>query len=103
RRDPNTSSVWRRILWKRTNFGIPNEINAVRFPYRRDPAPLGTPLCAPTLPQRQATGAKLVAAPLGHGRAYGHPDNRALVHPDRGGRDKPGDDAASFAPVASQA
>jgi hypothetical protein len=46
------------------------------------------------------TGAKLVAAPLGHGRAcHGHPDHRALCHPDRDRRDKPGDDATSFAPV----
>jgi hypothetical protein len=46
-------------------------------------------------------GAKLVAAPLGHGRACpGHPDNRALCHPDRDRRDKPGEDATSFAPVA---
>src|SRR6266436_4823024 len=43
------------------------------------------------------TGAKLVAAPLGHGRAcHGHPDNRALCHPDRDRRDKPGDDATRF-------
>jgi hypothetical protein len=42
-----------------------------------------------------------VAAPLGHGRACpGHPDNRALCHPDRDRRDKPGEDATSFAPVA---
>jgi len=43
-----------------------------------------------------------VAAPLGHGRARpGHPDNRALCHPDRDRRDKPGDDATSFAPVTN--
>jgi hypothetical protein len=48
------------------------------------------------------TGAKLVAAPLGHGRARpGNPDNRALCHPGRDRRDKPGDDATSFAPVTS--
>jgi hypothetical protein len=28
---------WGRIFAKRTNFGIPNEINAVRFPCRRSP------------------------------------------------------------------
>src|SRR6266478_5372383 len=50
------------------------------------------------------TGAKLVAAPLGHGRAcHGHPDHRALCHPDRDRRDKPGDDATSFAPVTRMA
>jgi len=29
----------------------------------------------------------------------GHLDNRAPCHPDRDRRDKPGDDATSFAPV----
>src|SRR5258707_13007115 len=43
---------------------------------------------APDFPRQRpahcVTGAKLVAAPLGHGRACpGHPDNRALYHPDR--------------------
>jgi hypothetical protein len=39
----------------------------------------------------------------GHGRACpGHPDNRALCHPDRDRRDKPGDDATSFAPATVQ-
>src|SRR5260221_10673806 len=38
--------------------------------------------------------------PLGHGRACpGHPDSMAQCHPDRDRRDKPGDDAMSFAPV----
>jgi hypothetical protein len=78
------SGCWGRILWKRTNFGIPNEINAVRFPWPPSswergrlarsalpcssfvaaraggtPAlpggtPRGTPDTAPTLPQQQA-------------------------------------------------
>jgi len=46
------------------------------------------------------TVAKLVAAPLSHGRACpGHPDNQVLCHPHRDRRDNPGDDAASFASV----
>src|SRR5258706_6931049 len=41
--------------------------------------------------------------PLGHGRACpGHPDSMAQCHPDRDRRDKPGDDAMSFAPVTKQ-
>jgi hypothetical protein len=28
--------------WKRTNFGIPNEINAARFPCRSNPGSLAT-------------------------------------------------------------
>jgi hypothetical protein len=37
---------------------------------------------------------------LGRGRACpGHPDNLAWCHPDRDRRDKPGDDAMSFAPA----
>src|SRR5215831_6537525 len=58
-----------------------------------------------------ATGVKLVAILISHGRACpGHPDNRApsLPHPTLprcagegrvGDRDKPGDDAISFVPV----
>jgi hypothetical protein len=43
--------------------------------------------------------AKLVAAPLGHGRACpGHPDNRALYDSHRDRRDRPGDDVTSLAP-----
>jgi hypothetical protein len=34
-------------LWKRTNFGIPNEINAVLFPRRGDPGSLATVVIAP--------------------------------------------------------
>jgi hypothetical protein len=52
--------------------------------------------------RRRVTGAKLVAAPLGQAGLVlarpGHPDNRAQCHPDRDRRDKPGDDATSFAP-----
>ena len=32
------------ILWKRTNFGNPNKINALRFPRRGDPGQLDSPL-----------------------------------------------------------
>jgi hypothetical protein len=45
----NGSRIWyynticAQILWKRTNFGIPNEINAVRFPRRGGSAPLPAP------------------------------------------------------------
>jgi hypothetical protein len=46
------------------------------------------------------TGRTRVGSQLGHGRACpGHPDNVALCHPDRDRRDKPGDDAMSFAPL----
>jgi len=49
-------------------------------------------------------GQKSWQFPLGHGRACpGHPDNRALRHPDRDRRDKPGDDAMSFAPLTPRA
>src|SRR6266849_4329323 len=49
-------------------------------------------------------GQKSWQFPLGHGRACpGHPDNRALRHPDRDRRDKSGDDATSFAPVTALA
>src|ERR1700719_2957921 len=41
-----TKSCWRRILSKRTNFGIPNKINAVRFPRRGDPGSLASMVIA---------------------------------------------------------
>jgi len=42
-------------------------------------------------------------SPPGHGRACpGHPNNRALCDSDRDRRDKPGDDATSFAPLTDR-
>ena len=52
--------------------------------------PLGTPLYAPTLPQRQATEAMAADLDMA-GLVPANPDNRALCHPDRDRRDKPGD------------
>jgi hypothetical protein len=99
---PPPTRVPSRIISKRLT--IPMFILAtLDCPYSRGYA-IRKYACVPKwLQGSEVRGAKVVAAPLGHGRARpGHLYNLSLCHPDRDRRDKPGDDATGFAPVTER-